>query len=99
MDSIIIHTLVCYSILSCIHNHHIAAVHMSQDCMAEMGQGPGHLIITLVIATQLYSQSLHALRFPVLPMQASRLASKDHLMCMIDLACSGELESVHVLAS
>ena len=27
-------------------------------------------------------------------LMASRDASRDHLMCMVDLACSGELESV-----
>ena len=27
-------------------------------------------------------------------MEALRLASRDHLMCMMELSCSGELESV-----
>ena len=79
MDSIIIHPLMCYSILSCIHNHHIA-VHMSQDWMK---WAKDHLIFTLVS----YTTHSHCTQ-----------VSRDHLMCMMDLTRSGELESVYLQA-
>ena len=88
---VIIHTLMCYSILSCIHNHHIA-VHMSQDWLK---WAKYHLIFTLVI----YTTHSHCTQVSC-PTQASRLASRDHVVCMMDLACSGDWGAgVSVLAS
>ena len=62
--------------------------------LAEVGQGPRTYNYHFTLVTQL---TVTALRFPVLPM---RLASSDHLMCMMNLACtcSGELESVYLQA-
>ena len=75
MDFIIIHTNMLFHIV--MHTLSLQCMHVAR--LAEVGQGPLNYHFTLV--TQL---TVTALRFPVL---ATRLASRDHLMCMMNLAC------------
>ena len=78
MDSII-HTLITYYVIPYRHTHNIVTHTLSSYCRSQdwLKWAKDHLIFTLTLVTQL---TVTALRFPVLPGQGLRLASRDHLM-------------------
>ena len=88
MDSIIIHTIIML--------FHIAMHILSSHCMSQDWKwAKDHLIIINFYAC--YTTHSHSTQVSC-PTQASRLASRDHLLCMMNLACNRVLESVYLQA-
>ena len=84
MDSIIIHTNMLFHIVM-----HTLSLHcMSQDWLK---RAKDYLIIINFYTC--YTTQSHCTQ-----VSCPRLASRDYLLCMMNLACSGELESVYLRA-